>query len=97
MRVPVVNMNSKGFKEKKGDVYIGRPRSGRDGRYGNPYLIGRDGTREEVILKFALEVNEDLVKDLIKQKPKRLMCFCAPQACHGDIYAELMEVLEYHA
>ena len=40
------------------DVYIGRPSlgirrdiPGSDGRWGNPFVAGKDGTREEVIAK----------------------------------------------
>ena len=71
-----------------GDVYIGRP-----GPFGNPFVIGRDGTREQVIEKFSfyLHENPDIAFELWKLKPKRLVCFCAPEACHGDVYAEALE------
>lgn len=29
------------------DIYIGRP-----SKWGNPFIIGRDGTREEVVAKY---------------------------------------------
>ena len=34
-------------KKEKYDVYIGRP-----SKWGNPFTIGKDGTREEVIQKY---------------------------------------------
>ncbi len=34
-------------KRERYDVYIGRP-----GPWGNPFVIGRDGTREQVIAKY---------------------------------------------
>lgn len=43
-------------KKEPYDVYIGRgrdPRSGEPGRWGNPFRIGRDGSRAEVIARYA--------------------------------------------
>jgi hypothetical protein len=42
-------------------VYIGRP-----SKWGNPFVIGRDGTREQVIAKYRdwLVRNERLMADL---------------------------------
>ena len=34
------------------DVYIGRPGKGQTSKWGNPFVIGQDGTREDVIEKF---------------------------------------------
>ena len=42
-------------KKEKYDVYIGRavPRSGlKASVWGNPFVIGKDGTREEVMVKY---------------------------------------------
>ena len=69
------------------DVYIGRP-----GPWGNPYVIGRDGTREEVIAPYQewLEEQPELVKKVREELRDRVLgCFCAPLACHGDILAEI--------
>jgi len=35
-------------RRERYDVYVGRPSP-----WGNPFVIGRDGTREEVIAKYA--------------------------------------------
>lgn len=68
-------------------VYIGRP-----GQWGNPFAIGRDGTREEVIEKYRAWIAErpELVDALAAERPDVLVCWCAPQACHGDVLAELL-------
>lgn len=68
------------------DVYIGRP-----SKWGNPFVIGRDGTRAEVIAKYKawLEGQPHLMDDLHELKGKTLGCWCAPAACHGDILMEL--------
>lgn len=59
-------------------VYVGR-----GSNWGNPYVIGRDGTREQVILKFKRFILPDL--DVKELKGKSLVCFCAPEACHADL------------
>lgn len=73
-------------KRETHDVYIGRP-----SKWGNPFVIGRDGTREQVIAKYRnwLLSQAHLMAALPELKGKTLGCWCAPQACHGDILAEL--------
>ena len=68
------------------DIYIGRP-----SRWGNPFKVGRDGTREEVIAKYRTYVlsRPDLVAVLPELQGKVLGCWCAPEPCHGDVLAEL--------
>ena len=70
------------------NVYIGRP-----SKWGNPFSIGKDGTREEVIEKYREWITEGegsyLLKDLLELKGKILGCWCSPKACHGDILSEL--------
>lgn len=74
-------------KRDKYDVYIGRP-----GPWGNPFEIGRDGTREEVVEKYAewvLTQPELLATIRDELKDKVLGCWCSPSLCHGDILIEL--------
>lgn len=58
---------------------------------GNPFVIGKDGTREEVIQKFEkyLLSNSELMQKLPELKGKTLGCFCSPYPCHGDILLNL--------
>jgi hypothetical protein len=76
-------------KKEPYDVYIGRP-----SKWGNPFVLGKDGNREEVIKKYAewISTNYALRDDLHELKGKVLGCWCAPQPCHGDILIELLEV-----
>ena len=60
-------------------VYVGRP-----SKWGNPYRIGPDGTREEVIRQFADWLTRSGL-DLTELKGRDLVCWCAPQPCHGNI------------
>ena len=88
--IPVVNRHRSA--PVIGDVYIGRP-----SKFGNPYKIDRDGTREEVIAKFRRYItdNPQIIDALIRKRPMRLVCFCAPLSCHGDVYAEILEARGY--
>lgn len=78
----------------KYDVYIGRP-----SQFGNPFKIGRDGTRDEVIAKFERYAAERVMTDAkfasaVKSLyGQRLGCYCFPLKCHGDILIELTEHL----
>ena len=74
-------------KRKAFDVYIGRPSV-----WGNPFVIGRDGTRGEVIKKYRAWIM--LQPHLIERaraelRGKVLGCFCAPLPCHGDVLATI--------
>jgi hypothetical protein len=68
------------------DVYIGRP-----SKWGNPFEIGKDGTRKVVIEKYQNWIinQPDLMKDLPELRGKILGCWCKPQACHGDVLVKL--------
>ena len=68
-------------------VYIGRP-----SKWGNLFIIGRDGSREEVIKRYKdwLMAQPILLKAIKTElKDKILVCWCKPEACHGDILAEI--------
>lgn len=69
-------------------VYIGRP-----SKWGNPFVIGRDGNREQVISKYRnyLLNSPDLLKQIGELHGKDLVCYCAPNACHGDVLIEMVD------
>jgi hypothetical protein len=73
-------------KRERYDVYIGRP-----SKWGNPFVIGPDGDRSEVIAKYRvyLLASPELVAALPELRGKVLGCWCKPLACHGDVLAEL--------
>jgi hypothetical protein len=68
------------------DVYVGRP-----SKWGNPFQIGRDGSREQVVARYEqwLLAQPDLLAALPELNGKTLGCWCAPRACHGDVLARL--------
>ncbi len=69
-------------------VYVGRP-----SKYGNPFKIGHDGTRAEVIAKYRSRIMNILIFTdshyLDELKGKDLVCWCAPLPCHADVLLEL--------
>jgi len=78
-------------KKEKYDIYIGRP-----SKWGNPFTIGKDGTRKEVVEKYRewIEKQPNLMNSLDELKGKVLGCWCFPKFCHGDILIELIEERE---
>lgn len=74
--------------------------------WGNPYRIGDEGyftqaaaarfrvDRELAIVLFRMYAQQRLAAEpdwLEPLRGKRLACWCAPLACHGDVIAELLE------
>ncbi|MBV2357240.1 DUF4326 domain-containing protein [Streptomyces sp. J2-1] len=53
----------------------------------------RDGTRAEVMAMYRARLLErpDLLDQLPALRDKTLACWCAPELCHADILAELVE------
>lgn len=88
------------------DVYIGRPGRGFAGPFGNPILVGRacpvcgmthdrGGTLVcfRALLERAVETDAVFRRQVRELSGKRLGCFCAPMACHGDHLAEVADLL----
>lgn len=78
------------IKTGKYDIYIGRP-----SKWGNPFILGRDGDREGVIKKYEiwLKTETNLLASIPELKNKVLGCYCHPLPCHGDILAKLANAL----
>lgn len=78
LRVSVLNKRFNGVPE--GSVYIGR-----GSRWGNPFRIGPDGTRDEVIAKYVeWYKTSGLDVHLGEIRGRNIVCWCAPQRCHGN-------------
>ena len=62
-------------------------------RWGNRFVIGRDGSRAEVIEQYREHLWREIragrvpLEDLAALEGKRLACWCAPEPCHGDVLA----------
>lgn len=70
------------------DVFIGR-----GSKWGNPFIIGMNGSRKQVINMYREYImsRPELLADLHELKAKTLGCYCKPLACHGDILKELAD------
>ena len=99
MAIEVVSKR-RGYRKQDGDVYVGRPTE-----WGNPFEIGKHGTRDEVIRKFDEWISgerthpttgqlmtqaeyERMMRNLYNAGPRRLVCWCAPSACHASVLIE---------
>lgn len=70
-----------------GAVYIGR-----GSPWGNPFPIGPNASRDQVIEKFRIYAEARLIREpewLIPLRGKDIVCFCSPLKCHGDILIEM--------
>lgn len=78
-------------KKSEYDIYIGRP-----SKWGNPFIIGVHGKRQEVINKYQLWLSEqdNLLKVLPELFNKKIGCYCKPQICHGDILKYACELYQ---
>lgn len=80
---------------------------GRGSIFGNPFSIGKDGTREEVIQKYEnylrkwmynrayFKSTSCLLGNAVWRLPEDaiLGCYCKPKACHGDIIIKIWREL----
>jgi hypothetical protein len=76
-------------RREPSDVFIGRP-----SKWHNPFHIGPDGTREQVVAKFRQWIIRQprLLRDVRSLRGKVLGCSCAPLPCHGEVLAELADM-----
>lgn len=75
-------------KKEEYDVLIHRRT-----KWGNPYFIGKDGDRTEVINRYSewIRGNTELLSMLPELIGKRLGCVCSPLPCHGDVLILIMK------
>jgi Domain of unknown function (DUF4326) len=82
----ILNAKQVGKASTETKVYVGRP-----SKWGNPFALGRDGTRSEVISKYRCWVvrQTHLINALDELCGKDLICWCAPLACHAEVLRDL--------
>lgn len=80
------------YNKRNNDAPLGAIYCGRGGPWGNPFVIGKDGSRTEVINKYRNWINTQPALifaakcDLVGRD---LICWCAPYACHADVLMEI--------
>ena len=86
-------------------AYIGRRGRNFTGRFGNPIRLGMmcpvcDARHTnagdtikcfEVVLRDRLKSDPSFKKDFLLLKGKKLVCFCAPRPCHGDVIVRILD------
>jgi len=95
----------KGWRDNVAFVFIGRMRNGRvnpdpfkEGGLGNSFKV-EDHGREECIALFRESVEKRVTEDPDFRRRvrglsgKTLVCYCKPEACHGDVLAEIADRL----
>ena len=92
----VLNLRGRRGVVPDGAVYIGGrlyrgPWRLPASKWANPYEIGRDGTRDEVIVEYRAYLLQQpaLMAALPELRGKDLACWCAPLPCHGDVLLDL--------
>ncbi|KAF9909970.1 hypothetical protein BX616_010998 [Lobosporangium transversale] len=101
---PLGYKNLKEWIQDPQNIYIGRrsvvfvdgirfPAS--DSKWANPYTIKKHGSRDQVMALYRkyierrIQEGEITADQLQELWGKRLGCWCAPEACHGNILKEL--------
>lgn len=88
------------YKKKHKDVpaiNIMRP-----SKYGNPYILNKHGTRDEVVAKYKEYVLRQIatgkwsVQELADLHGQNLLCCCKPKLCHGDVLIDVAEKCYNH-
>ncbi len=89
------------YVARAGVVFIDKQRFPKcSSNFANPFKIGKDGTRDEVIQKYKTYIIKKLKddvffqKELIRMKGKNIGCWCFPEPCHGDVLLELIDNYE---
>ena len=87
--VPVVNLKHEPDAVANGAVLIDRRT-----RWGNPFVVGRDGTREQVIARYRADLWRRIRAGEVAarrargpQFPPLGLPLCHPRPCHGLVLA----------
>ena len=83
----------------KGTIYIGR-----GSPLGNPFPITKELPRLEAIAKYKVYLiqrilsGNDIIINALRslKEDSRLLCFCKPAPCHGDVVKHIWEEIHRH-
>jgi hypothetical protein len=88
-------------------VYIGRPRGNAPLGLGNPFRVGAEYKQGEAVEAFRQYARTEwnnpqnplrqqitaLAQRALAGEDLKLVCWCKPKACHGDVIKEAIEAL----
>ena len=69
----------------------------RQTKWGNPFVTGKHGSREEVIELYREQLWKWIkgghvqLEELAELRNKQLACWCAPLPCHGEVLERAAE------
>lgn len=66
-----------------GAVYVGRP-----SKWGNPFVVGRDGVQGECVTLYEDWISEQpelQAAAKMELQGKDLVCWCHPRPCHAEV------------
>ena len=81
------------LKREPDAVADGAVRIDRRTIWGNPFVVGRDGTRAQVIARYRADLwrriraGEIALEEVAALNGRDLACHCAPLPCHGEVLA----------
>ena len=94
--INIVNLNGvnniHSWLKDERNIYVGRAnRFTSDAKWGNPFIIGRDGDRKQVVELYEQYIlgNDKLLDSINELKGKVLGCWCDPDQCHAEILHKL--------
>jgi len=89
------DLSSNLYIGRGGVVFINKQRyPPSSSKWCNPYKIGRDGNRDQILAKYETFICQKLKTNeynLAELHGKTLGCWCHPLPCHGDILCKLID------
>lgn len=100
----VINIEQLLFGLNTNDIYIGRENLGMrlaGSVWANPFRIDREADRAKALRRYENYLRRKLRSDALLQqqvrllKGHRLVCYCKPKACHGDVLKRVAELSDF--
>ena len=66
-------------------------------KWGNPFSIGKDGSRAEIIAKYRrnlwreIKTGQISIAELASLAGRDLVCHCVPHACHAEVLLQAIQ------
>jgi hypothetical protein len=82
---------------RRGIVFVNSVRyPPQESKWCNPYKISKKMTRASSLIAYRKHLrtflrDPDNLREFQSLKGKTLECWCAPEACHGDVIVELLD------
>lgn len=83
-------------------IYLGRASQQHnlaESIFANPFYMKTEADRDTVVIQYTdwiwQQIADQIItkNDLLNLKGKKLVCYCAPKSCHGDVVKSVVELL----